>query len=154
MRLVFLYIMLFALQESCKHNQTIEELKEVFYSKKSKLDFIVNKMETDREFNSLFQIGPDNALPQVKKLNPDIYNALKATGITDASSHTIYKTTTWHYFKTNWSNDYPIYLIYNAYDTSELKKGEHKEDEVSNEWWGLGDHWTLFRLVKMKTMKQ
>jgi hypothetical protein len=146
--------------ESCSTNQTPEQLKETFYSRKNELDSIVNKLENDTTLISLFQIGPDNGLPTIENSFPAIYTKLKKTGITDASSHfggyhqNKNNKMWWYYFKTNWPNEYPIYLIYDAYDSSKSKKGEYKKDEVSNEWWGLGDHWTLFRLVKLKTMKQ
>jgi len=172
MRQIILCTLFFAMLESCTNKQidqnlTPEQLIATFSSRKSQLDFIVNNLEKDRKLNLIFQIGPDRGLPPIEKSYSEVYAVLKRTGITDASSHpnVCPKKTTWYYFKTNWQNEYPIYLIYNAYQTykpcemggvynePELLKGEHKIDEVSNEWWGLGDHWTLFRLVKEKSVK-
>jgi hypothetical protein len=88
-----------------------------------------------------------------------LYEILNEVGITEASSNknVFPKGTMWYYFKTNWPNEYPIYLIHNAhnyYDSSEFEKGFYSKDEVSNETWGLGDRWKMFRLVKEKSMKQ
>jgi hypothetical protein len=76
------------------------------------------------------------------------YNILKIAGITGASSHPCNKRVRWYYFKTNWPDEYPIYLIHTPCDSLKTKKGFHEKDRHTNEWWGLGDNWQIFRFVK------
>jgi hypothetical protein len=118
--------------------------------------------KNDKLLDSTFIIGPDNGLPELSKSYPEVLRKLVELGITDASSqpNICKRCGRWYYLKTNWSTDYPIYLIYNyldydfdphnefILDTSENTKGFHKTDKNHNETWGLGEKWKMFRLVK------
>ena len=141
---------------SCHKNKSPTELIEVYNNNKVALDLIISNLQNNKKLDTVFQIAPDAGIPNIKKSDPAIYDLLNKVGITDASSHqnSFPKRTQWYYFKTNWPNRYPIYLIYNAYDSIETKKGLYEKDEVSNETWGLGDNWKMIRLVKFKPYKQ
>jgi hypothetical protein len=134
-----------------------------FYENKTRLDSLMHITETDKHLDSLFRIPPDSGLPELLNTYPNISRELVELGITDASSHsnTYRPVGRWYYLKTNWSKDYPIYLIYNLIDqgwehnrnesildSSENIKGFHKIDKNHNETWGLGGKWKMFRLVK------
>ena len=156
LRFVISLLFLYLVVAGCHHNKTSTELFETFSQNKTNLDLLIDNFKKNKKLDTIFQIGPDSGLPDLKNSYPDIYEMIKKIGITDASSHknVFPKNTFWYYFKTNWPNEYPIYLIFNAYDSSETKKEFYLKDEVSNETWGLGDNWKMFRLVKFKTMKQ
>jgi hypothetical protein len=157
LKLIFFLIWLVLI--GCNQDKTAPELIEIFNKNKKGLGLVITELQDDKSLDSLFQIGPYSGLPPIKDSYPAVYDILNKAGITDASSHknVFPSRTNWYYFKTNWPNEYPIYLIFNAhnsYDSSEFKNGFYSKDEVSNETWGLGDHWKMFRLVKEKTMKQ
>ena len=156
MKPLLISLLLLFIFDSCHQNKSPEELIDTFYQNKTDLDLIIQSLQTDKKLDSLFWIGPDSGIPDIKESYPNIYSLIKKTGITDASSHnnSYPRNTSWYYLKTNWPNEYPIYLIYNAYDSTGPKKGEYLNDEGFNETWGLGDYWTLFRLKKIKSMKQ
>ena len=140
----------------CHENKSPTELIEVFNNKKVALDILINNLQKNKKLDTIFQIAPDSGIPNIKKTYPAIHDLLKEIGITDASSHqnSFPKRTQWYYLKTNWPNKGSIYLIYNAYDSVETKKGFYVKDEVSNETWGLGDNWKMFRFIKVKPYKQ
>jgi hypothetical protein len=157
--LKFRYGLLWLVLISCNQNKTTPELIETFNKNKKALGLVIDKLQNDKRLDSLFQIGPESGLPPIKNSYPLEYDILNKAGIIDASSHkNVFPVrTNWYYFKTNWPNEYPIYLIfnaYNSYDSIEFEKGFYSKDEVSNETWGLGDRWKMFCLVKEKTMKQ
>jgi hypothetical protein len=132
---------------------TTTDLNDYFYLKKPDLDKIINKLEQDRRFDSLFKIAPEFGLPNIKKEYSKEFNILKRCGIAAASSHkNVYPTgTSWYYFRTNWFANAPILLSCNkadSFDSNERIKGFYKKDEYLNEWWGLGDGWQMLRLVK------
>jgi len=141
---------------SCHNNKNPVELINTFLQHKQTLDLLISDLQKDNKLDSLFQIMPDSGIPDIKNSYPQVYALIKKVGITAVSSHpnSFPKRTRWYYFKTNWPNEYPIYLIFNAYDSSETKKGFYLKDEVSNETFGLGDNWTMFRFVKVKPYKQ
>ncbi len=141
---------------SCYQNRTQSELANFFHANKPTLDSIVKSLQYDKKLDSIFQIIPDSRIPDIKNSYPDFYNMLTKVGIIHVSSHlNVYpKKNSWYYFKTDWSSDYPIYVIYNAYDSVETKLGYYSKDEVSNETFGLGDKWKMFRFVKYKRYKQ
>jgi hypothetical protein len=138
----------------CQTNKTIDELKAYFYKKKPELDLLISKLEKNKTLDSLFQINPDSALPDIKDQFPNEYAILKSCNIKTASSHknAYLKGTKWYYFRTNWPSEYPILLSYNrfdTYDSIERVKDFYHIDKYSNEWWGLGDGWQMLRLVKV-----
>lgn len=141
----------------CKSNKTPEELKAIFYKNKDKLDLFANTLQKDVKLDSIFSNRTEEQgfdFPDIKETYPNIYNLLVDAGITEASSHRITRVTKWYFLKTNWPNEYPIYLEYNRFDSVKTKKGYYDKDEVSNETWGLGDHWIMFRWVKNKPYDQ
>lgn len=154
--IISIFSLTFFMLPGCTDNRKSVEIIKSFNKNKITLNAIMDKLEKDKTLNNLFQIKPDSGLPDLKSSYPDVYALLKEAGIIDASSHkNIFpKLNNWYYFKTNWQNKYPIYLIFNRYDPTETKKGFYLEDEVSNQTWGLGDHWKMFRLVKFKSSKQ
>jgi hypothetical protein len=141
---------------SCSRNRSVAELNDTFSKNKDSLDLLVKSLQDDKKLDSLFFIGPDSGIPDIEKTYPQIFDLIKHIGITDASSHknSNCKKAQWYYFKTNWSNGYPIYLIYNTCDEKAVK-GIYKKDEYLNETWGLGDNWQMFRFVDtIKNIKQ
>lgn len=140
----------------CSDNKKPVELIEFFNKNKIILNAVIDKLEKDKTLNNLFQIKPDSGLPDIESSYPDMYALLKEAGITDASSHknSFPKQTYWYYLKTNWENEHPIYLFFNACDSSETIKGFYLKDELSNQTWGLGDHYKMFRFIKYKSSKQ
>jgi hypothetical protein len=141
---------------SCQTNKSHAELIEVFNENKKALDTLISNLQNNNKLDSAFQIGPDAGIPNIKETYPAIFNLLKEVGITGAFSlpNVFPKRTEGYYFKTNWQNRDPIFLIYNAYDSIETKKGFYAKDEVLNETWGLGDNWKMFRFVKFRPYKQ
>lgn len=137
---------------SCNRNKTPAELIDTFSENKETLHLLVKSLQNDKKLDSLFFIGPDSGIPDIKNSYPEAYNMLRKLGIIDASSHknADCKKNQWYYFKTNWPNEYPIYLVFNTCD-EETAKGFYKKDEYSNETWGLGDNWQMFRFVKTIT---
>ena len=149
---VLTYLMLFG----CSNNKKPTELIETFNKNKPSLDLLINKLQKDKKLDSLFQIEVDSGLPNIKSTYPDMYAIFNEVGITDASSHRnpFPKWSNWYYLKTNWLNEHSIYLIFNAYDSSETTKGFYLKDQVLNETWGLGENWKMFRFVKFRPYKQ
>ena len=144
---------------SCKTYNNPEELKAIFYKNKSKLDLFANSLEQDRTIDSIFSDRKnmqDSLFINIKQRYPNVYSSLIGSGIIEASSHRqIYpKGKKWYFLKTNWHNEYPIYLVYDPYDSIQTKKTFYNRDEVRNETWGLGENWFMFRWVKDKIMKQ
>jgi hypothetical protein len=155
----FIYILLWLVLISCNHNKTTPELIEIFNSNKKALGLVIDKFQKDKKLDTLFEVDADLGPPKIENSYSDIPLIFKEVGIAGASSckNSFPKGTRWYYFKTNWPNEFPIYLIFNAhnsYDSSEFEKGFYSKDEVSNETWGLGHRWKMFRLVKERTMKQ
>lgn len=132
----------------CNRPKTHEELIELFVQNKSDLDSLVINLKSDKRLDSLFYIGSDKGLPNIKSSYPHIYDMLKRIGITDASSHTCNKINNWYYLKTNWPDKFPIYLIYTPCDSFRTAKIFYEKDIYRNEWWGLGENWLMFRFVK------
>jgi hypothetical protein len=139
----------------CRHNKNPEELHVMFYKNEKDLNAILKRIQTDEKLDSLFQY-PGSGLPNIADSYPDIYLGLKRLGIKHASSHNNYfnKYTNWYYFETTWPNEYLICLVYNAYDSVKNRKGYYSKDEIANETWGLGNSWSMFRLVKVKEHAQ
>ena len=140
----------------CRHNKTPKELIADFYRNENELNLIIQKLQTDKKLDSLFSLTSIDGLPKIENSYPHVFNKLKSLGIKHASSHpNVYpKVTNLYYFETEWPNEYLICLVFNAYDSSESKKGYYNKDEVSNETWGLGNNWNMFRWVKYKPYKQ
>ena len=136
----------------CSRNKTPSELIDTFSQNKMTLDSLIKSLQNDKTLDSLFFIGPDAGIPDIRQSYPKVYDMLRKVGITDASSHknANCKYFHWYYFKTDWPNDYPIYLIFNTCD-DETFKGFYRKDEYLNETWGLGDNWQMFRFVKTIT---
>lgn len=154
--IVSLFFLTLLITYGCQNNKKPLELIETFKKNKISLDLLVYKLQNDKRLDTLFQNEPDSGLPNIKSSYPDIYAILKEVGITDASSHMnlFPKWSSSYYLKTNWVNEYPIYIIFNCYDSSETKKGFYSKDEVLNETWGLGNNWKMFRFVKFRPYKQ
>jgi len=154
--IISLFLLTCIIISGCKRNKTPEQLIVTFNDNKKTLDVLINNLKRDKALDSLFQIGPERGLPNIEVSHPDIYSMLNKTGITDASSHenAFPIRTRWYYFKTNWPNEHPIYLIFNDYDSSETTNGFYSKDEVLNETWGLGNSWKMFRFVKFRPYKQ
>ena len=143
---------------SCKSNKTPDELKSIFYQNKNKLDLFTTALQKDKKLDSIFSTRTEEqslTFLDIKQTYPNIYNLLVDAGIIEASSHknTYSKMLKWYWLKTNWPNEYPIYLAYDTFDSVQTAKGYYNKDEVSNETWGLGDHWFMFRWVKDKPYK-
>ena len=137
-----------ALGLSCRQNKKPEELINTFYKHESELTSIIKELQTNKNLDSIFSNVPEG-LPQIETSYPIVFRKLKSLKIKHASSHPSFpKGTRWFYFETEWPNEYLICLIYNAYDSTQSKKGYYKKSEVSNETWGLGNNWQMFRLVK------
>ncbi len=128
------------------------ELNDTFLQNKESLNLLVKNLQDDKRLDSLFFIGPDSGIPDIKRSHPQIFELLKHAGITDASSHknAFCNHVQWYLFKTNWPNEYPICLMFNSCD-EETAKGFYKKDEYLNETWGLGENWKMFRFVKTIT---
>ena len=144
---------------SCKTYNNPEELKAIFYKNKSKLDLLANSLKQDNTLDSIFSDRgnmQDSLFIDIKQSYPAVYSSLIKSGIIEASSHKqVYpKGKKWYFLKTNWKNEYPIYLVYDPIDSFQTAKGFHSKDEVLNETWGLGENWLMFRWVKDKTLKQ
>jgi hypothetical protein len=140
---------------SCKPKKTPDELKEIFYQNKPKLDLIVITLQKDKKLDSIFSDRTEEQrfiFPEIRQSYPDIYNLLVDAGITEASSHpqVFPKGFKWYFLKTDWPDEYPIYLTFDIFDLIQTVRGFYSKDEVSNETWGLGDHWFMFRWVKDK----
>ena len=143
----------------CQSNKTPEELEVLFYQNKDSLDLFTNTLKNDMKLDSIFSNRTEEQgfkFFDIKKTHQRVYNLLTNAGITEASSHKneYSKTLKWYWLKTNWPNEYPIYLAYDIFDSVQTVKGFYDKDEVSNETWGLGDHWFMFRWVKDKPYKQ
>ena len=140
----------------CRHNKTSQELIATFYKNENDLSLIIKKLQTDKHLDSLFLSESMKGLPKIKNEYPEVYNKLKSLDISHASAHKNVSPhgTNWYYFETEWPNEYLICLVFNAHDSSESIKGYYKKDEVSNETWGLGNNWSMFRWVKDKPYKQ
>lgn len=134
---------------ACRYHKTPKELIDTFYKNQSDLNFIIKQLQTDKHLDSLFSFASTTGLPKIENSYPTIYFKLKALGIKHASSHpyTSFRRR-WYYFETEWPNKYLICLMYNAYDSTLSKKDYYDKSEVSNETWGLGNNWRMFRLVK------
>jgi hypothetical protein len=139
------------LLSSCDDYYTPEELKNKFYSNKQLLTKFTSKLETDKNFDSVFQIEPYSPLPNFKSIYPEEFPLLEQVGINSVTSQTgrCLKCPRCFILKTNWPSKHNIFLIYNEkqYDSIENEKGFYKIDEYKNETWGLGDNWKMFRFV-------
>jgi len=152
-----LIVIIIFLIPGCKSNKTPEQLKVIFYQNKDKLDLFANILQKDAKLDSIFSHRTEEqgfTFADIKQTYPSIYNLLVSAGITEASSHRSIFPRKWYFLKTNWPNEYPIYLSYDPIDSIRTAKGYYDKDEVSNETWGLADHWLMFRLVKYKPYKQ
>ena len=118
----------------CKKNPSVTELKSTFYSNKRLLDSLLTSLHTDKKLDSLFYSRVDLGLPDIEKNYPVQFSLIQKIGITEISSHHVCnRCPRWHYIKTNWSVDPPIYLITGLRDTTESEKGFYKIDEYQNE---------------------
>jgi hypothetical protein len=141
----------------CNSYKTPDELKGIFYQNKSKLDSFINIVQKDKKLDSIFSHRTEEqgwTFSDIKQIYPGAYNLLINAGISEASGHRVYGAENWYFLKTNWPNEYPIYLTYKPWDSLQTLKGFYEKDEVSNETWGLGDRWLMFRWVKDKPYKQ
>jgi hypothetical protein len=144
---------------SCNSNKTPEDLKARFYKNKFKLDEFVTILKTDKTIDSILSNRTAEqgwTFNDLQKEYPKVYELLNSIGITEASSHknSSGKRNKWYFLKTNWLNEYPIYLTYDRLDSINTVKGYYNKDEVSNETWGLGDNWYMFLWIKDKPYKQ
>ena len=144
---------------SCKSNKPPEELKAAFYQNKIELDEFVNILKADKILDSILSNRTKEqgwTFNDLQKTYPKVYELLSIVGITEASSHknSSDKRDKWYFLKTNWPNEYPIYLTYDRLNSITTVKGYYNKDEVSNETWGLGGHWFMFRWVKDRPYKQ
>ena len=144
---------------SCKSNKSPDELKVIFYQNKAKLDLFANTIQNERKLDSIFSNRTEEqglSFHDIKRAYPNIYNSLIESGIVEASSNkkAYPKSLKWYWLKTNWPNEYPIYLAYDTFDSLQTAKGYYNKDEALNETWGLGGHWFMFRWVKDKPYKQ
>lgn len=57
-------------------------------------------------------------------------------------------------FITNWRKENFIHLTYNSLDSISTLKGFYRKDKNSNEFWGLGENWTLWIERKLLEKKQ
>ena len=136
---------------NCRHNKTPAELMDTFYKNEDHLTQIIKTLQTDKHLDSLCSNMPFDSLPNIENAYPTIFNRLKSIGIKHISSHPgSNKLIRWYYLETKWPNEYLIGLIYSPYDSPTTKKGYYEKDEVNNETWGLGNNWSMFRLVKYK----
>jgi hypothetical protein len=133
---------------SCHRPKNHEELVKMFQQHKPTLDSLIERLKSDKKLDSLFNIDPYTGLPDIKKSYPAEFNMLNQVGITDASSHKCNKIKSWYYLKTNWPSDYPIFLVYTPCDSLKTVTSFYEKDKYSNEWWGLGENWQMFKFLK------
>ena len=140
----------------CRPNKNPEKLKANFYKHQQALDQFVFTLQNDKLLDSLFGATYLLKIDELKNSYPDLYKSLTNAGIEAASScrRAYPKKAKWYFIKTNWRSEYPIYLKYDRYDSIQTVKRYYNKDEVSNETWGLGDNWFMFRWVKDKPYKQ
>jgi len=145
---IFVWFLFTSIAVSCNKAKTHEELVGMFSNNKQALDSLIAKLKSDKTLDSVFRIGPDQGLPDLKRSYPNEYDILIKVGITDASSHSCDKVTSWYSLRTNWPSQYPIFLIFSPCDSLRTFKGFYNKDKYSNEWWGLGENWQMFSFVK------
>ena len=134
---------------SCHRNKTHNELVATFLKNKKSLDSFVTVLQTNPKLDSLFRITPYTGLPDIEKSHPNEYEFLKNVGIKELTSHPCNKITSWYFIITDWPDEYPICLTFTPCDSVKTAKGFYEKDQYSNEWWGLGDNWQMFRFVKI-----
>ena len=150
-----IFLLTTALLISCTPNKTPAQLKELFFQNKTNLNKLVNDLR-NKEVVDFVTSNEDHTINVLSEKFPETYQLANDIGITEL---VLYeepgcKRIKQFFLRTNWPNEYPIHLIFNSCDSIGTKKEYYSKDEVSNEAWGLGDNWQLFRFVQAKTMKQ
>ena len=151
-RLVIFFVVstLFILP-GCSSERTIPELMKKFFDNKSSLDKLVLDLQNDRIVDSVCA-SPDFTLDKIKNLSPHKYHLLLDLGITEIISYQGPCKKSKNYdFKTNWAGKNPIHVNFNSCDSieAETQKGFYRKDENSNEFFGLGNCWKMWKEVKI-----
>ena len=134
---------------SCNRYKTHDELITTFYENKKALDSFVTVLQNNSKLDSVFRIMPYTGLPDIEKSYPEEYKFLNNLGIKELTSHPCDRKVNWYFIITNWPDKYSVCLTFSPCDSIETAKGFYKKDHYSNEWWGLGDNWQMFRFVKI-----
>jgi len=156
LRSILIFSFSFISLVGCRRHKTHDELVTTFFENKKPLDSFVIELQKNGKLDSVFRTMPYTGLPVgIEKSHPNEYQLLKMIGIKELTSHPCDRITNWYFLITNWPDKYPICLTYNPCDSVNTAKGYHDKDRYSNEWWGLGDNWQMFRFVKtIDYMKQ
>lgn len=164
MKLLFV-VGLISLFWGCNQKKSSTELTTKFYSLEASLKNFIDSIKNNRVLDSVLLKNFNGNINYFKEANPKIFKLAHTLGISEVSAHKKCKNCDyWYYISTNWSDKYPIYLIYDyanyrynqeiIIDSSENVKGFYKKDDNHNETWGLGNRWKMFLLVKENQIKQ
>ena len=134
------------------------KLKKKFYTLQQVLDNLVAELRYDSAFDLKKRACESCGLV----LNRNDFNDKIAKVFESAGIKTVF---TFHWscvkpspkqfdFETNWDNSLPVHLTYNSCDTTETIKGFYRKDKNLNEFWGLGNNWTIWIERKLIDAKQ
>lgn len=149
-RYYFLAICILYLTISCSSSKiNPEKLKEKFYQNEKELTKLALSLRASELMNTKKCEGCLLFLSQ-DKLDKGTAEQFKTLGLKDVlvfhwrcSSHQFD-------FTTNWSEIIPVHLAYNTCDSIETVKGFYKKDKNSNEFWGLGNNWSMWTEIKLR----
>ena len=125
---------------SCKNSDKIQSpYIDRFYSSDSQLTELVKMLRTDSFLN-----GQSGTTFRPTQFNAPINSKLNKLGIDKVYYFSWDRNQRQFDLVTNWRKENLIHLTYNTLDTISTIKGFYKKDKNSNEFWGMGNSWTLW----------
>lgn len=130
-----------------KQQSFSERLKEKFCTNETAMNEIVNELNS----TNIDSVFPGYSAIPADRFNYTLSAKLTSVGVKEVSFHSTScsgKSSGVFIFKTNWVKGDSAFIAKIICDTTGTKIGAYSKDRNSNEYWGLGDHWVGWKIVK------
>jgi len=149
MRIISSLTILIFLICGCNQNTKEQDFSEMFYKKQGLFDTLVFDLQNKHLDTLIHLFNEENSLANISAIDSSVNSTIKQIGISRIISGKLWNCIGINEYdiQTTWNKQYPIHINYNKCDSIRTKKGYYKKDANSNEVWGLGNNWYMWKEI-------